>query len=150
MRFTSPQDFQTIIQINKELVNNVIDIQVRVFKIDQARTQVNSYNEAEKKTYFSGVLLPCLFSREESNTTADAMTVNAEQTAKFSFLRVECQERGIYPEAGDIIDYSDSFYEIDNTNEIQLFAGREEYNLSVVCEAHLTRNTAVQILPPQL
>jgi hypothetical protein len=150
MRFTSQRDFDTVIKINKELVNNVIDIQVRVFKINQEVTQVNSYNEAIRKTYFSGVFIPCLFQREESNTTSDMMTVNAEQTAKFSFLRQECQERGIYPESGDIIEYSDSYYEIDNTNEIQLFAGREEYNLSIVCEAHLTRNSAVQLDKPVL
>lgn len=150
MRFTSQRDYSTMIKINKELINIVIDIPIILYKIHQELTKVNSYGEAVNKTWYVGVEIPCLPKRNEQSGTADMNSVNFEQGAEFQFLRVECEARNIYPEVGDIIEYDSQYYEIDTINEIQLYAGRVEYVHSIICSAHLTRKTNLQLERPQL
>jgi predicted RNA-binding protein len=150
MRFTHPQDYQTILKINQELVNKVVDVTAVIYKVDQVGTKTNSYGESMKKSYFPGIQVPCLIQLNPTNPTAAMGTTDVEQEVEFAFLREELNQRNIYPEVGDIIDFNHSYYEVNNTNEIQLFAGRVEYNHCILCAAHLTRNSAVQLEPPQL
>lgn len=149
MRFTTPQDYQTMVRINQELINVVVDNRVILYKIQQDLTNVNSYGEATKKTWYTGVEIPLLYRREQQNPTQDMQNINFEQRSEFHFLRQECIDRKIYPEVGDVIYFDSQYYEIDNINEIQLVAGRPEYNHSISCETHLTRKPALQLDPPQ-
>lgn len=150
MRFTSQRDFDTILKINKELINDVVDLQVVIYKINQKQTKSNSYGEAPKKTYFRGVQIPCLYSRDTKVTNSDMGTTNVTQTAEFYFLRQECQDRNVYPEEGDIIEWDHNYYEINTASESQLFAGREEYRFSIVCKTHLTRSAGLQLEKPKV
>ena len=149
MRFTTPGDYETIKKINKELINIVVDVRVILYKIQQSLSKTNSYGEATKKTWFTGVEIPLLHMREQQNPSSDMENLNFEQRAEFQFLRQECVDRNIYPEIGDVILFDQQYYEIDNTNEIQLWAGRVEYNHSISCETHLTRKPALQLDNPQ-
>lgn len=150
MRFTTLQDYQTILKINKELVNIVVDVDTVLYKLHQELTQHNLYHEATKKVWYKGVLIPGLIRYDASNPTEDMQTINTQQNIEVSYLRQECNDRNVYPEIGDIISFNHSYYEINNVNEVQLFAGRTEYNHSLVCAAHLVRNTNLQLDPPQL
>jgi hypothetical protein len=150
MRFTTSRDYQTMLKINKELINTIIDTPVVLYKMNQELTKTNSYGEATKKTWYIGVQVPCLINRDQANPNVDVQTVNFEQSSEFEFLRVELEARNVYPEIGDIIEFHDSYYEINNVNEIQLYAGRTEYNHSIVCQTHLTRNTNLQLERPSL
>ena len=149
MRFTSPADYLSMLKINRELVNTIIDTPIVLYKLNQETTQVNSYGEATTKVWYVGVQMPAMIKREQQNPVADMQTMNFGQTAEFWLLRQECQDRNIYPESGDIINFYNDYWEIDNTNENQLYAGREEYNHSIVCECHLTRSTGLQLERPQ-
>lgn len=148
MRFTSRRDYQTIIRINKELVNNVVDTTVIIYKINTQLTKTNSYNEATKKTWYIGVECPALIRRESPTSTEELQTVNVEQKLSIAFLRQELQEKNVYPEMGDIIFYDGQSYEIDVIGESQMWAGRPEYRHSIVAEVHLTRSTTLQLDPP--
>lgn len=139
-----------MLKINKELINTIIDTPVVLYKMNQELTKTNSYGEATKKTWYIGVQVPCLINRDQANPNVDVQTVNFEQSSEFEFLRVELEARNVYPEIGDIIEFHDSYYEINNVNEIQLYAGRTEYNHSIVCQTHLTRNTNLQLERPSL
>jgi len=150
MRFTTLRDYQTFILINQELINNVIDVPVVIYKLQQSVTKTNSYGEAPKKTWYTGVIIPLLYMRDVQSPLEDMKTINAEQSSEFYFLRYECAQRNIYPEQGDIINFDGKYYEIDNINEIQLWAGREEYRWQVMCNSHLTRNSNLQLEPPQI
>lgn len=149
MRFTSARDYETILRINRELINEVIDVPVILYKVNQKLTNTNSYGESTSKIWYSGVRIPCLINRQNQETTADVNTVNVAQSAEFSFLRHECELREVYPEIGDIIDWDSRYYEINGFSEAQLMAGRTEYKHSIICNAHLTRKTNLQLEPPQ-
>ncbi len=51
-------------------------------------------------------------------------------------------------ETGDIIEFDSQYYEINNTNEIQLYAGQVTYNHQVLCETHLMRKVPLQLEKP--
>jgi hypothetical protein len=150
MRFVSPRDYQSIVKINQELLNKVVDTTVVIYKIQQTLTKRNSYDEAPKKVWFAGVEVPALIALEGTNAAELMDTVDTSQAATFAFLREELKIREIYPETGDVIFYDAQYYEIHNTNETQKVAGRVEYSHSIVCETHLTRITNLQIEPPIL
>ncbi len=148
MRFTSYQDYQTILLINKELINTVIDTPAIIYKIKVDKTKTNIYGEGTSKNYNRGVQVPCLIDRQNANPVAKSGIVDFEQSSTFAFLKTELQTRNIYPETGDIIEFDSQYYEINNTNEIQLYAGQVTYNHQVLCETHLMRKVPLQLEKP--
>lgn len=150
MRFTSQRDYTTMLKINKELVNRVIDTNIVLYKLHQEQSTTNSYGESVNKVWYVGVVLPGLINRQPTQTTANMSTIDVEQTTEFAFLRTECAERNIYPEIGDIVHYHDDYFEINNVNEVQLYAGQIAYNHQILCAAHLTRVTNLQLERPRI
>lgn len=148
MRFISPRDYATLVQINKELITDVIDTTVIVYKLNIAVTKTNSYGEATKKTWNAPVEVPCLIKRDEKRGSEALQTVDVQQNSEFAFLRADLEARGLYPEVGDIIAFDAQYYEINLRNEVQLWGGRTEYKHSIVCQAHLTRKTNLQLELP--
>lgn len=148
MRFTSTQDWQTILKINQELINKVVDTPVIIYKIQVDKTKSNIYGEGTKKTYFRGVAVPCLIDRQQTAPNAEIGTIDIEQKASFAFLRHELQLRNIYPEPGDIIEFDLQYYELENTNEVQMYAGQVEHNVQVLCDTHLLRRVPTQLERP--
>jgi hypothetical protein len=150
VRFTTQRDYQTVIKFNNELVSVVVDTLVIIYKPIIEKTKTNSYGETKtSKEWYQGVLVPCLIKREELKTIDDMQTVNFEQPIEFNFLRNTLNERNIYPSSGDIIEFDTKYYEINTINEIQLWAGQVAYDHSVVCTAHLTRRSNLQLDKPQ-
>lgn len=139
-----------MLHINRELVNKVVDTEVVLYKMHQELTKVNSYGEATSKTWYTGVQIPCLIDRGQASPEADMQTVNFQQSTEFQFLRQELQLRQIYPEVGDIVEFDRNYYEVNNVNEVQLYAGRTEYVHSIICQTHLTRKTDLHLERPQL
>lgn len=148
MRFTSQQDYNLALHFNKELVNVFVDVPVVLYKLNIVASKKNVYGESTSKKWYVGVQVPCLISRQLNTAVKDGQTINIEQTAEFNFLRQELKDRNIYPEIGDIIDYNSLYFEIEQTNEIQLWAGQTMHNHSIVASAHLTRASGLQLEAP--
>ncbi len=150
MRFTSQQDYNLFLHFNRELINTFVDVQIVIYKLNIAESKKNIYNESSVKKWYRGVQIPALMNRDMTTAVKDAQTVNVEQSVEFHLLRDECKARNIYPQIGDIIQFFDEYYEINNTNDVQLVAGQEIYNHSITCTCHLTRNTNLQLEAPDL
>lgn len=148
-RFVSDQDIAFMKQINKELLTDVIETNVIVYKLDLHQSPTNIYGEALTKKYYIGVQMPCLIRREDKSATTDNFVIDFTQRSIFAFLREICEEKDIYPEAGDIIEYDDHFWEIDNAIENQLVADQPFYNWAVICSCHLTRRSTLQLTERQ-
>jgi hypothetical protein len=71
--------------------------------------------------------------------------VDIIQNVEFRFVRKLLEEVQVYPEIGDIIQYDDSYYEIDNINDTQYVAGQPYNSMSILCDAHLTRISGLNI-----
>lgn len=148
MRFMGIQDETLLLNFNKELLYNWVDIEVVLYKLHIYESKSNVYGESENKRYYNGVQLQVLVDRSLSTPTKDVQTINIEQTSEFYFLRQTCIDANIYPERGDIIYFDSLYYEIDNINETQLVAGQPAYNWAILTSAHLTRLTGVQLESP--
>ena len=74
---------------------------------------------------------------------------------------------GIHPEVGDVILFQESYWEVDNTNIVQFFAGKDPdypypgnplnpnlqewgYNVSVTCECHYIPSDRLNIIKTRL
>jgi hypothetical protein len=54
------------------------------------------------------------------------------------------EDKGFYPEIGDIIHHNDAYFEIDNVREDQLIAGRPDEKFSIICSTFMTRRSSIQ------
>ena len=145
-RFVSARDFNLFQHFNRELVSDIVDVDVILYKIVLEITSVNLYGEATEKARYTPVELKAIvkYAKTQSDTTA-GFGVDVTQNVEFRFVRGLLQQVSTYPEVGDIIKYNDSYFEIDNINDTQYIAGQPQYTTSILCNAHLTRLSGLQI-----
>ena len=146
-RFVTERDYQFFQHINKELVVDVIDVEVVLYKIINDIVEVNIYGESTSKSYYKGISLNAIIKYpKKTPETEDGFGYDVAQTAvEFRFVRKLLEDVNVYPDVGDIIKFNDNFYSIDNINEVQLIGTRPEFNQAVICETHLTRRSNLNI-----
>lgn len=161
--FGSQRDISLFRHINRELLWDVVTQQCAVYKVKLDQTKVNIYGEASgERFYFDPVLINALIQRGDKTQTTGDMGVDATREMEFRFLRDDLVASKLVPEVGDIILYQESYFEVDNVNDNQLFVGKdpdypynqnplnpglEEFgaNMSIIVRAHLTPADRVQI-----
>lgn len=148
-RFVTDRDVEFFKNVTKELVDVVIETPVILYKLNIQDSSVNIYGESNRKQYWVGTRLTCLIDRQNQQSTADTQVVDTTQSAAFNFLRQSLQDKQVYPETGDIIEFHGGYYEINNVVENQLVAGQPYFNYTIRCEAHLTRRSAIELDEPQ-
>ena len=153
--FGKARDVAFIQGVNRELINDVVDIAVDVFKPHLQASRENLYGETIKKVFQVGVRVKCLLEVEDQEWTGgDILDVN--QKATFSFLRHELIEyTDLVLEIGDIIHWNDIYWEIDSVVENKLLFGKDPNfdktesttgdNFATICAAHQTRRDKVTI-----
>ena len=77
------------------------------------------------------------------------------RTAQFGISRDILEKAGFYPEVGDIVLWDNEYYELDNVDANQYFVGKNPdtwpngaqhgYSVSILCDAHATRQTPLGI-----
>ena len=145
-RFVSQKDFNFFQHINRELISDVVDVDVILYKIALETTAINLYGEATEKARYTGVELKSLVKYPKTtSSTKDGFGADVDQNVEFRFVRALLEQVSTYPEVGDIVYYDESYYEIDNVNDTQLVAGQPQYTTSILCNAHLTRRSGIQI-----
>lgn len=146
-RFVSERDFEFFQHINREIVVDIVDVEVIIYKIIRDIVKVNIYGEAVDKPTYRGISLNALIKYPKKVAeTEDGFGYDVTQTdVEFRFVRKTLQDVDVYPEVGDVIKYNENFYTINNVNEAQLIAGRPEYNQTILCECHLTRRSTFNI-----
>jgi hypothetical protein len=127
------------------LVDTVIQVAVVLYKINIYETKVNIYGEALNKTWHQGVELYALADKEPENVQYEGFGPDNTQVITFKFDRDTCSEKNIYPEIGDIVYFDGSYYEIDNTNEIQFIGGQPGNNYSIVATTFMVSKSSLNI-----
>jgi len=162
MIFGSQNDFKLFVGINRELLSDIIEQEVLYHKISLEQTTANIYGEAQDKLFWSPIKLNCLIDRGDQQTTVDDFGVDSIRAVSFKFLRQDLLDANTFPEVGDIVQWNEDFYEVDNTTENQLFLGKDENyaltnygpnfggTLSIICICHLTRADKVGLLKQRI
>jgi len=157
MLFGSNRDFNLLVNINRELLKDVVEQEILYYKISLEDTIANLYGEALEKTYLEPVKLNCLITRGDQVITTDEFGPDLGREASFAIIRQDLADANILPEVGDVIQWSNDFYEVDTVRENRLFLGKDNNysltsygssyggSLSIILDTHLTRADRVGI-----
>ena len=150
-RFVTQRDYEFIQHITRELIDETMDVGVILYKIVVASAKVNLYGESIEKPRYTPVKVNAIVNYNKNVvSTSDGFGVNQDQRVDFRFSRRMLEEVNVYPETGDILGYNNNYYEINNVQETQLVAGKPQYNTAIICVAHLTRRTSIDIEETQV
>ena len=153
--FGGIRDAKFLASINAELLNAVVDTEIEFFKLIVESSNSNIYGESESKSYYDSILIPCLITKESKTANMDDYGHTYTRTAQFGISRDILEKAGFYPEVGDIVLWDNEYYELDNVDANQYFAGKNPdtwpngsqhgYSVSILCDAHATRQTPLGI-----
>ena len=149
--FGGKRDAKFLASINSELLNAIVDTEIEFFKLIVESSDSNMYGESAGKSYYDSILIPCLITKEDKTAVMDDYGHSYTRTAQFGISRDILERATFYPEVGDIIFWDNEYYEIDNVDANQYFAGKNPdtwpngsehgYSVSVLCDTHATRQT---------
>lgn len=144
-KFISDRDVRFFKQIAREAVDAVVENVCVLFKVNLADTKINIYGEAIGKTWHPGVQLNVLIDKSQQSQNYEGFGPNTNQDVQYNFDRFMLEEKGIYPEVGDVIFFDQSYYEINNVYEVQYSGGLPQYNFSVVCQTFMVSKSLLNI-----
>ena len=124
--FGSSRDVSFVRRMNRELMGNIISQECAFYKYKLAETKVNIYGEASSERFFDGpVLLNALITPSDNVSPTSDIGVDFDWPVNFAFLRDDLVDANVHPEVGDVILFQESYWEVDNTNIIQFWAGKD-------------------------
>ena len=154
--FGGQRDAKFLASINSELINAIIDTEIEFYKLVVESSNSNLYGESESKSYYDSILIPCLITKDDKNSSMDDYGHTYTRTSKFAIARDILVKADFYPEVGDIVFWDNEYFELDNVDSNQYFVGKNPetwpngtdhgYSVSVVIDAHATRQTPQGIL----
>jgi hypothetical protein len=124
--FGGMRDAKFLAAINSELLNSVVDTEIEFFKLLVASSDSNIYGESESKSYYNSILIPCLITKETKTATMDDYGHSYTRTAQFGISRDILERATFFPEVGDIVFWDNEYYELDNVDANQYFAGKNQ------------------------
>ena len=158
--------------INRELMWNIISEQVVFYKYNVTTTKVNMYGESvEGRNFADPVLLFSLIEVNDQTSPVDDFGVEFKWPINFRFLRDDLVDANLHPEVGDIIQYQNGYWEVDNTNMTQFFVGKDPqypyydangnnplnpglenfgYNVDVECTCHYVPSDRLNIIKSRM
>ncbi len=146
-RFFSNNDLKAFDKMTKELINNVVAQECIVYQISGEHTETNIYGEASKgKVYENGVKVNALIESEDFAWDTDEFGPDSTQAVTFAFQRANLIDIGLKPVIGDVINWNYAYFEINSINENMLIGGDVDKNFDLVCNAHLTRLSRVNLV----
>lgn len=145
-RFVTQRDYEFIQHITREMIDETMDVGVVLYKIVLDSVRVNLYGESITKPRYTPVKVNAVVNyNKNAATSGEGFGLEQQQRVDFRFARRMLQEVNVYPEIGDIVGYNNHYYEINNITETQLIAGKPNFNTAIICVAHLTRRTSIDI-----
>ena len=157
--FGGSRDVSLFHNLNKELINDIIQTEIAYYKFALEQTKVNVYGEAPGKQYFEPLKIACLIDKQDHSWSSDAFGSDINQTIGFRFLKQELQDINLFPEIGDLLLFKNNFYEVDSRVENQLILGKDpDYAIStgatdfgnshsIILTGHLSRVEKLNLIP---
>ncbi len=122
--YGTERDASFIKKINRELINEIIDIEIAFYKLSLEDTAANMYDEADNKVYYHPMRINGLIQKDEKSYISDDSGYDVTRTATFGFFREDLKDSNIHIEEGDVIEYDNEFYEVDGVGSSQYWTGR--------------------------
>ena len=157
--FGGSRDVSLFHNLNKELINDIIQTEIAYYKFALEQTKANVYGEAPGKNYYEPLKIACLIDRQDQAWSSDAFGSDVNQTVGFRFLKQSLQDINLIPEVGDLLLFKNNFYEVDSRIENQLILGRDpDYaiatettdfgkSFSIIINTHISRVEKLNLIP---
>ena len=148
-KFLSNRDVSFFKSIARELVDDVIQVAVVLYKINQYETKVNIYGESLNKTWYPGVEIYALADKEPENVQYEGFGPDRDQSVVFKFRELSLKDANFYPEVGDFILFNDRYHEVNNVVQEQLLGGQANKSHSIICNTHYSRLSQINLVDRQ-
>lgn len=153
--FHGSRDASLVHKLNTELIVDIIDTEVGLYKLSLDQTKTNIYDESDKKIYNRPIKMPALINRQEQTFEGTEFGQDYNQICDFGFIREMLKEYETYVEVGDVIEYNGEYWEVDAILENQYFGGKNPdysfaterwgHNVSIIANTHLTRRSRIHV-----
>lgn len=151
-RYFSERDISFINGINDELLGDVIQTEVTIFKANAQATTTNIYGESKAevgKTYYPGIDIVCLVDRADITTDAEDFGPDRKQNVAFKFMEKDLETINFFPQTGDLVLFNERYHEIDEIVQEQFMGGIPDKSLSIIVNTHYTRLSKVDLVERQ-
>ena len=157
--FGGSRDISLFHNLNKELINDIIQTEVAYYKFALQQTTVNVYGEAPGKNYYEPLKVACLIDKQDQAWSSDAFGSDVNQTIGFRFLKQSLQDINLVPEVGDLLLFKNNFYEVDSRVENQFILGKDPNyaiatettdfgkSFSIIVNTHISRVEKLNLIP---
>ena len=143
-RFALDRDISFFKSISRELVDAVIETTVVLYKLVIEDVKTNLYGESLNKSYYQGLETTAVIERDDTSVSYEGFGPDSGQIVQFRFNRFTLEDKGFYPEIGDIVYHNDAYFEIDNVREDQLIGGQSGEKFSIIVSTFMTRRSTIQ------
>ena len=154
--FGNSRDVAFMRGINRELINDIIQAEVDIYKLIIDQTPTNLYGESDSKTYYTPFRIASIIKPDDQTSAYTQFGPDYNQIVTFGFLRDDLKEYEVVIETGDYILWNELAFEVDHIIENNyLFSRNQEtnktigdqfgWNVSIVCSAHVTRKNRSQL-----
>ena len=148
-RYFSQRDLNLVNSLNAELMGDIVEVLIQVFKISPTETKTNIYGETSAETgkwYMPAIQISSLVERADMTAEYDDFGPSRNQDYVFKMREKMLKQVNFYPEIGDIVFFNDRYYEIDNVVQEQLLGGQPDKSHSIICNGHYTKITSLNVL----
>ena len=152
-RYFSTRDLKVINSFNAELMGDVIQTLVTVYKIAVNETKTNVYGEADPNTglsFYPGVEITALIDRADITTEYSEFGPDRSQAVVFKFREEMLKAVNLFPEVGDIVLFNERYHEIDNVVQEQFLGGVSDKSHSIIVNTHYSKLSKVNLVNRQI
>lgn len=151
-RWFSERDINFINSINAELLGDMIQTEVTLFKTAADQTTANIYGESKSsvgKQFYPGIEITALIDRAEIATEADDFGPDRKQNVVFKFREKMLKEINFFPQTGDLVLFNERYHEVDAIVQEQFLGGIDDKSFSIIVNTHYTRLSKVDVIQRQ-
>lgn len=148
-RFFSETDLRLINHLSAELMSDIVQITIVLFKVSPNDTKTNIYGESstdEGKTYFPGVEISAFIEDDDISSDDVNYGPDRKQDRVFKIRERAAKQVNFVPEIGDLVLFNGRYHEIDNIVREQLLGGQPDKSHSFILNTHYSRLTNIQVM----
>lgn len=145
--FFKSRDLYTLQRFSRQLVQDIMDVQVTYFKIDPSKMQHNVYGQSRggRLTIDRAINIKCIVDHEPYQLDYNQI-LSYQRNVTFRFLDGTLKEHNLRPQIGDFIRWKNLFWQITRIGNSQHLGNRQEVEWSKSCQATVVSDSKVKQL----
>lgn len=145
-KFVHDRDLNFINNINKELIQNVVEQEVIYYAISEEHTVSHRlYQESIEKVWFNPVRINARVDFNNSTVLSTNFSMDSKYELQVFFHTKELVDRNVNPKEGDFIEFGQIVFEITSVTKPQLVFGQVNDKLMTKCICVPSREGQMQI-----